>query len=166
MCSSDLAGGIELRQQANAEHIFLGLLDSEERIDLTLCNPPFHASADEASSGSTRKWRNLGKLDPKRKLPVLNFGGQAAELWCPGGEAAFLKRMASESAQVAEQVLWFSSLVSKGGNVELLQGWLARAGAVEVRILGMSQGQKQSRLVAWTFKDGQARSAWRDSRWR
>ena len=74
--------------------------------------------------------------------------------------------MASESAQVAEQVLWFSSLVSKGGNVELLQGWLARAGAVEVRILGMSQGQKQSRLVAWTFKDGQARCAWRDSRWR
>jgi hypothetical protein len=23
----------------------------------------------------------LGKADPKRKLPVLNFGGQAAELW-------------------------------------------------------------------------------------
>ena len=34
--------------------------------------------------------------------------------------------MASESAQVAEQLLWFSSLVSKGGNVELLQGWLAK----------------------------------------
>lgn len=160
-----LSGAIELRQQVNAEHIFLGLLHSEERFDLTLCNPPFHTSAAEASSGSTRKWRNLGKLDPRRKLPVLNFGGQAAELWCPGGEAAFLKRMASESAQVAEQVLWFSSLVSKNSNVELLQGWLARAGAAEVRILGMSQGQKQSRLVAWTFKDEPARSAWRKSRW-
>ena len=96
---------------------------------------------------------------------MLNFGGQAAELWCPGGEAAFLKRMASESAQVAEQVLWFSSLVSKGSNVELLQGWLAKAGAAEVRILGMSQGQKQSRLVAWTFKDAEERSAWRNNRW-
>lgn len=160
-----LAGGIELRQQTNAEHIFLGLLQPDECIDLTLCNPPFHASADEATRGSTRKWRNLGKLDPKRKLPVLNFGGQAAELWCPGGEAAFLKRMASESAQVAEQVLWFSSLVSKGSNVELLQGWLARAGATEVRILGMSQGQKQSRLVAWTFKEAPARAAWSKSRW-
>lgn len=164
--NAQLAGGIELRQQANAEHIFLGLLQPDDCIDLTLCNPPFHASADEATRGSTRKWRNLGKLDPKRKLPVLNFGGQAAELWCPGGEAAFLKRMASESAQVAGQVLWFSSLVSKGSNVELLQGWLTRAGAAEVRILGMSQGQKQSRLVAWTFKDAQARLAWRQSRWR
>lgn len=160
-----LQGAIELRQQSDAAHVFLGLLQADERIDLTLCNPPFHASAEDATRGSTRKWRNLGKLDPKRKLPVLNFGGQAAELWCPGGEAAFLKRMASESAQVAEQVLWFSSLVSKGGNVELLQGWLARAGASEVRILGMSQGQKQSRLVAWTFKDAAQREAWRQNRW-
>ncbi len=160
-----LSGAIELRQQANAEQIFVGLLRSEEYFELTLCNPPFHTSAAEASSGSTRKWRNLGKLDPKRKLPVLNFGGQAAELWCPGGEAGFLKRMASESTQVAGQVLWFSSLVSKVSNVELLQGWLTRAGAVEVRILGMSQGQKQSRLVAWTFKDGEARGAWRRERW-
>ncbi|WP_333984753.1 23S rRNA (adenine(1618)-N(6))-methyltransferase RlmF [Ectopseudomonas khazarica] len=161
-----LQGAIELRQQSDAAHVFVGLLQADERIDLTLCNPPFHASAEDATRGSTRKWRNLGKLDPKRKLPVLNFGGQAAELWCPGGEAAFLKRMASESAQVAEQVLWFSSLVSKGGNVELLQGWLARAGASEVRILGMSQGQKQSRLVAWTFKDAAQREAWRQKRWR
>jgi 23S rRNA (adenine1618-N6)-methyltransferase len=161
-----LAGGVELRQQANAEHVFLGLLQAQECVDLSMCNPPFHSSAAEATSGSTRKWRNLGKLDPKRKLPVLNFGGQAAELWCPGGEAAFLKRMASESTQVAEQVLWFSSLVSKGSNVELLQGWLARAGAAEVRILGMSQGQKQSRLVAWTFKNGEERSAWRQIHWR
>lgn len=161
-----LQGAIELRQQSDATHVFVGLLQADERIDLTLCNPPFHASAEDATRGSTRKWRNLGKLDPKRKLPVLNFGGQAAELWCPGGEAAFLKRMASESAQVAEQVLWFSSLVSKGGNVELLQGWLARAGASEVRILGMSQGQKQSRLVAWTFKDAAQREAWRQKRWR
>lgn len=161
-----LQGAIELRQQSDAAHVFLGLLQADERIDLTLCNPPFHASAEDATRGSTRKWRNLGKLDPKRKLPVLNFGGQAAELWCPGGEAAFLKRMASESVQVAEQVLWFSSLVSKGGNVELLQGWLARAGASEVRILGMSQGQKQSRLVAWTFKDAALRETWRQNRWR
>lgn len=164
--NAQLSGAIELRLQENVEQIFAGLLRSDERVDLTLCNPPFHTSAAEASSGSTRKWRNLGKLDPKRKLPVLNFGGQAAELWCPGGEAGFLKRMTSESAQVAEQVLWFSSLVSKGGNVELLQGWLAKAGAAEVRILGMSQGQKQSRLVAWTFKDAQARAIWRQSHWR
>jgi 23S rRNA (adenine1618-N6)-methyltransferase len=33
---------------------------------------------------------NLGKQDPKRKLPVLNFGGQNNELWCEGGEIRFV----------------------------------------------------------------------------
>ncbi|GIZ11012.1 23S rRNA (adenine(1618)-N(6))-methyltransferase RlmF [Pseudomonas sp. NCCP-436] len=158
--NTQLHGAIELRRQEDAAHILLGLLQPDERFDLTLCNPPFHTSAAEATSGSTRKWRNLGKLDPRRKLPQLNFGGQAAELWCPGGEAAFLKRMASESVAVAGQVLWFTSLVSKGGNVELLQRWLEQAKACEVRVLGMSQGQKRSRLVAWTFQNSEQRRTW------
>jgi len=83
---------ISLRQQSDPQRIFAGVLQPDERFDITLCNPPFHASEAEASSGSQRKWRNLGKLDSKRKLPVLNFGGQARELWCEGGELAFVGR--------------------------------------------------------------------------
>ena len=96
-----------------------------ERFELTLCNPPFHASQAEAASGSQRKWRNLGKLDPAA-LPKLNFGGQAAELWCEGGEAAFVARMADESVAFAKQVYRFSTLVSKGGNVAPLMARLQR----------------------------------------
>ncbi|RWW84239.1 hypothetical protein BHE74_00007146 [Ensete ventricosum] len=87
--SNDLSKVIQLRQQTNPKQILLGLLEPGERFDLTMCNPPFHASMDEATKGSERKWRALGKADPKRKLPVLNFGGQSAELWCEGGEARF-----------------------------------------------------------------------------
>ena len=155
-----LGEAIELRQQREPKHIFLGLLNPDERFALSLCNPPFHASAAEAASGSTRKWKNLGKLDPKRKLPALNFGGQSNELWCDGGEAAFLQRMARESAAVAGQVLWFSSLVSKAGNLPVLRKALQQAGAVEVRQVDMAQGNKQSRFLAWTFHDVSARRAW------
>ncbi|TBU77579.1 23S rRNA (adenine(1618)-N(6))-methyltransferase RlmF [Pseudomonas daroniae] len=151
---------IELRLQQDAGHIFNGLLQPEERFELTLCNPPFHASADEAASGSKRKWRNLGKLDPKRKLPVLNFGGQAAELWCPGGEAAFVARLIRESAEHGEQVLWFSTLISKSGNLPGVYTTLKKVGAVETRTVEMSQGQKQSRFVAWTFLDADQRQRW------
>jgi 23S rRNA (adenine1618-N6)-methyltransferase len=160
-----LGAAIELRQQLDARHIFQGLLHSDERFDLSLCNPPFHASAAEASSGSKRKWRNLGKLDPKRKLPVLNFGGQAAELWCQGGEAAFVSRLIEESAQVPEQVLWFSSLISKASNLPGVYSALKQAGAREVRTVEMAQGQKQSRFVAWTFLDAEQQAAWRKARW-
>lgn len=158
--SNHLTATIELRQQHQRGQIFKDLLQPGERFELTLCNPPFHASAEEAASGSRRKWKNLGKLDPQRKLPALNFGGQNAELWCTGGEASFLKRMIAESAQVADQVLWFTSLVSKISNVAHAQHLLQKADATEVRCLDMAQGNKQSRFIAWTFHTAEQRTAW------
>ena len=162
--ANGLAAAITLRQQRQRGQIFKGLLHEDERFELTLCNPPFHASAEEAASGSRRKWKNLGKHDPQRKLPALNFGGQNAELWCTGGEASFLKRMIAESVAVAGQVLWFSSLVSKIGNVAHAQSLLHKAGALEVRCLDMAQGNKQSRFVAWTFHTPVQRRAWLQAR--
>jgi 23S rRNA (adenine1618-N6)-methyltransferase len=161
-----LCDAIALRQQTDATHIFQGLLHAEERFDLTLCNPPFHASAEEASSGSKRKWRNLGKLDPKRKLPVLNFGGQAAELWCRGGEAAFVSQLIKESVPVGPQVLWFSSLISKASNLPMVYSELKAAGALQVKTVEMAQGQKQSRFVAWTFQTPEQQKRWRQERWK
>jgi len=160
-----LGKAISLRQQNDRKHILVGLLQADERFDITLCNPPFHASAEEALRGSQRKWRALGKADPKRKLPVLNFGGQAAELWCEGGEARFVSQLITESAQVPKQVLWFSTLVSKASNLPLIESTLKKVGAVESRVVEMSQGQKQSRFVAWTFHDKTQQQAWRAERW-
>ncbi len=163
--SNGLSKAIQIRQQTNSKQILLGLLESAERFDLTMCNPPFHASLDEATRGSTRKWRALGKADPKRKLPVLNFGGQAAELWCEGGEARFVTQLISESAQVGQQVLWFSTLVSKASNLPAIQVALKKAGALQSQVVEMSQGQKQSRFVAWTFHTQAQQQTWRQVRW-
>jgi 23S rRNA (adenine1618-N6)-methyltransferase len=165
VAANALSKRITLREQRDSRHAFVGLLQPEDRFDVTLCNPPFHASQTEASSGSQRKWRNLGKLDPKRKLPALNFGGQAAELWCEGGEAAFIGRLADESKGVGQQVCWFTTLVSKAGNVQPLQARLRKLGASKVLASDMSQGQKRSRFVAWTFLDAAQREAWRNAHW-
>ncbi|RJX53873.1 23S rRNA (adenine(1618)-N(6))-methyltransferase RlmF, partial [Pseudomonas syringae pv. actinidiae] len=67
--ANGLHKAISVRLQGNRKQILLGLCDSNERFDVSLCNPPFHASLDEAQRGSQRKWRALGKADPKRKLP-------------------------------------------------------------------------------------------------
>jgi len=160
-----LSNAIQLRQQSDRARIFLDLLQPDERFDLTLCNPPFHASLDEATRGSQRKWRGLGKLDPKRKLPVLNFGGQNTELWYEGGEAAFVSKLIKESAQLPKQVFWFSTLISKASNLPGVYAALKKAGALEVRTVEMAQGQKQSRFVAWTFLNTGQREAWRKERW-
>lgn len=149
--SNGLGCQIECRLQGRAGDIFQGIVAPRERFALTLCNPPFHASLAEASKGTERKLRNLGK-EVKDK-PVLNFGGQKAELWCEGGEAAFLATMINQSRAFAEQCLWFSSLVSKKENLPAAKKALTRVGARQVRVLEMAQGNKVSRVLAWTFFD-------------
>jgi 23S rRNA (adenine1618-N6)-methyltransferase len=163
--ANGLSTAIKLRQQHNRGQIFAGLLQDGEHFELTLCNPPFHASASEATSGSRRKWKNLGKLDPKRALPELNFGGQNNELWCTGGEASFVKRMIKESSTHAQHVLWFSSLISKVGNLPDIYKQLNKLGAKQVRTVEMAQGNKQSRFVAWSFLDAAEQQTWRQRCW-
>lgn len=141
-----MAGLIDCRLQKSAAHCFQGIIQPGEHFDLTMCNPPFHASAAEAAAGARRKQRNLGI-----KREHLNFGGTAGELWCEGGELAFIRRMIGESTMFAARCDWFTTLVSKSENLPLLEKSLRQAQAVEVRIIDMAQGQKKSRILAWTF---------------
>lgn len=159
-----LAAGIQLRHQPDPARLFAGLVGPDERFDFTLCNPPFHASQADAAEGSQRKWRNLGKSRSARQ-PALNFGGQHNELTCDGGEAGFLLRMIDESAAIADQVFWFTTLVSKAANLPALQARLQALPTRNIRVIPMAQGQKHSRLLAWTFLDKKQRRAWRKARW-
>jgi 23S rRNA (adenine1618-N6)-methyltransferase len=154
-----LSSGVKLRLQT-APAILKGLLKPEERFDLTLCNPPFNASLDEARAGAERKWANLDRPGTGK-----NFGGQGGELWTPGGEAAFTRRLISESAEVGAQVFWFSTLLSKAANLPGVLKDLERAKPALTRVVEMEQGQKKSRLVAWTFLDEKRRAEWRSRRW-
>ncbi|MEH0689722.1 23S rRNA (adenine(1618)-N(6))-methyltransferase RlmF [Vibrio cholerae] len=178
-----LKGKIESRLQRDSRFVFKHIIAKGERYALTTCNPPFHKSLEEAQQGSEKKLANLSRNRTKKSnnkaavvaanaprhktqqgSPILNFGGQKAELWCPGGEAAFVKKMAFESRDVASQVLWFSTLISKKENVRWLRKNLEKAGALEVRVVEMSQGQKVSRFMAWTFHDKAKRATWFDTK--
>ncbi|UKJ08762.1 23S rRNA (adenine(1618)-N(6))-methyltransferase RlmF [Solitalea lacus] len=144
-----LENKIECRLQSNPLSIFKGIVQSNERFHLSVCNPPFHTSEIEASAGTRRKLTNLGKGE--HRVPVLNFGGKHNELWCEGGEFEFVKRMINESAQLSESCLWFTSLVSKSEHLKGFYKLLERAEALEVKTINMAQGNKISRILAWTF---------------
>ncbi|WP_316816392.1 23S rRNA (adenine(1618)-N(6))-methyltransferase RlmF [Pedobacter nyackensis] len=156
--NSQLEKAISCRQQSNKLHIFKGIVKPGEIFDFTMCNPPFHASAAEAQSGTKRKLQNLGKH--KGKDTVLNFGGQNSELWYEGGEVAFIRKMIDESTGIADQCLWFSSLVSKSANLSFIYGALRSADVAEVKTIEMAQGQKISRFVAWTFMEPAEQRSW------
>ena len=149
--NENLKDKIELRFQINKDNIFSGIIKNNEKFDLTMCNPPFHSSLEEAIKANERKVNNLSK-DNKAIKKGMNFGGQKAELWCNGGELLFLKKMINESAKFSKNVSWFTTLVSNKDNLKPLIKLLDKLNVKDVKILEMSQGQKISRVLAWKFQ--------------
>ncbi|TNF39888.1 MAG: 23S rRNA (adenine(1618)-N(6))-methyltransferase RlmF [Cytophagales bacterium] len=155
---------IAIRKQSDSSKIFSNIIQPGEYFDLTLCNPPFHESAEAAQEGSRRKVRNLtGKAVSKASL---NFGGQAEELWTEGGELLFIKNMIRESVKFKNQVFWFTTLVSKSENLPKILKALSIVGIRAKKVEEMAQGNKISRFVAWTFLDDKQQKAWVDFRWK
>jgi len=120
-----LIEAISLQQQTESRFIFKNIITPEDRFTFTMCNPPFHASAEEANKSTLRKISSLNLKDKKNAKPVLNFGGQHAELWCNGGEISFI--------------------------TQIIYKTLKKVNALEIRTIDMAQGQKNSRIVAWSF---------------
>ncbi len=139
-----LEGAIKLRLQTARQLIFEGVVEKEEAFDLSICNPPFHMSASEAQAGTKRKNKNLGL-----KTRTLNFGGKSNELWCTGGEVAFITQMVEESVTI--NCKWFTTLVSKASSLPSIYSALDKVAPTQVKTLDMGQGQKKSRIVAWTY---------------
>lgn len=143
-----------------AGSILNGIIQSDEYYTFTMCNPPFHESASAAMSGSRKKNKNLARHAHKRRggessasnRDNLNFGGQHNELWCEGGEFAFVKQMLTESQAFAGQVEWFTSLLSKKDSVYGLEKFAKQLGVSDWRVINMSQGAKASRFIAWRFQ--------------
>jgi 23S rRNA (adenine1618-N6)-methyltransferase len=153
---------IILRLQANKANIFKGIIKRGEGFDITICNPPFHASLQEAQRSTAAKWKKLGI---GKQATALNFGGQKTELWCYGGEAGFIRRMVGQSLLVAQQCLWFSTLVSKKDTLPIIYKSLKAVNALDVKTITMSHGQKVSRIVAWTFLTTAEQTEWRNRFW-
>jgi len=144
-----LINAISLQLQIESRFIFKNIVLPEDKFAFTICNPPFHASPEEANKSALRKVNALENT--KSGKPVLNFGGQNAELWCKGGELGFITQMIYESAKYPMQCLWFTTLVSKKDNLKNIYKLLNKVAATEIKTIDMAQGQKTSRIVAWTF---------------
>lgn len=147
------AGAIEIRRQTATGKIFEGVVRPGETFAASMCNPPFHVSAAAADAGTRRKLRNLGaraNLPPRR-----NFGGQPNELWCPGGEVAFVRRMIAESATRPALCGWFTTLVSSRDSLPPIERELQHRRASDVKTIALAHGQKRSRIVAWRFAGNQ-----------
>jgi 23S rRNA (adenine1618-N6)-methyltransferase len=147
--NSRLVDKVALRYQEDPLAIFKSVIEEGDYFELSICNPPFHESAEVAQQGSQRKIKNL--KGSASSDPILNFGGQATELWTAGGEIGFIGRMIQESVTFQKQVGWFTVLVSKSAHLSYFQAQLEKVGVKSQRVIEMGQGNKRSRILAWSF---------------
>ena len=145
---NQLSDMISLRFQDNKSQILNGILNTEDSFLVSICNPPFYKSEAEALEATTKK---LKAIDKKENGIVRNFSGTHNELWYDGGEKAFLHNYLYESSLYKDQCVWFTTLVSKKDLVKGMYVSLKKLGATDIKTIHMGQGNKISRIVAWTF---------------
>jgi 23S rRNA (adenine1618-N6)-methyltransferase len=162
--NAQLKDKIECKLQKRPKNIFRGILAEVDKVDLSICNPPFHSSLEEAEKGTRRKIKNLS--GETVKTPELNFSGINDELICKGGEIQFLENMIRESKLRPKSCFWFSTLVSKKSNLKKVAKVLEEMKAVQVKTIPMGTGNKSSRIVAWTFLSTIEQTEWRETRWK
>ena len=159
-----LEGKVECRLQENPKAFFAGILNDDEKIDFSMCNPPFHSSTEEAQKVSHRKVKNLsGKKTAKVEL---NFAGISNELICEGGEAKFIHSMITESQDFAKNCFWFTTLVSKQSNLKGIYKSLNEMEVAQIKTIPIGTGNKSSRIIAWSFLSKEEQKEWRETRWR
>jgi 23S rRNA (adenine1618-N6)-methyltransferase len=149
---------IKLLKQTHSTQILKGILNETHKFSAAMCNPPFYGSQEEAMQANTRKLIGLGN---ENDANLRNFGGKQQELWYKGGEKAFLHTYLYESSMLKTQCFWYSSLVSKKENVEGMCDSLKKLNATDIKIIPMHQGNKITRIVAWTFLTEEEQKEWK-----
>ncbi len=154
---NNLDKSIELRFQNDEMHILKNIIKASDKFTATMCNPPFYKSERDAIEATEIKLKGLGKQQDK---VVRNFSGTSKEISYKGGEKAFLHNYLYESSQFKKQCFWFTSLVSNISHIKSMQASLEKLGATEIKLLDMIQGNKVSRIIAWTFLSKLEQQEW------
>ncbi|KJD34767.1 23S rRNA methyltransferase [Tamlana nanhaiensis] len=145
---NNLVDAIELRHQNDNQHILKGIIKASDAFALSMCNLPFYKNEAEANAATERKLKGLKSSEDNF---IRNFSGTPNELIYKGGEKAFLHNYIYESSQFKAQCMWFTTLVSKRDLIKGLKASLVKLGATKTKVISMGQGQKVSRILAWTF---------------
>ncbi|WPJ62631.1 hypothetical protein SMAC4_09439 [Sordaria macrospora] len=113
-----------------------------ERVDFTMCNPPFYSSPDDLLSSAAKKSRP----------PLTACTGAEVEMVCDGGEVKHIFRMIDESLVLREKVGWYTSMVGKVTSLETVVERLRREKIDNYAVTELVQGNKTKRwAVGWSF---------------
>ncbi|KAF4183470.1 hypothetical protein CNMCM8694_004974 [Aspergillus lentulus] len=115
-----------------------------QRLDFTMCNPPFYASREEM----------VASAEAKERPPFSACTGAEVEMVTEDGEIAFVYRMVEESLRLRERVVWYTSMLGKLSSVSVIVEKLMEYGNNNYAVTEFVQGSKTRRwAVAWSWTD-------------
>ncbi|KAI4719585.1 hypothetical protein E4T48_04219 [Aureobasidium sp. EXF-10727] len=115
-----------------------------DKLDFTMCNPPFYSSAEDLAVSSA------GKSGP----PSAVCTGAEIEMICPGGDAGFVLRMVEESRELKDAVRWYTSMLGKLSSVHQVIDRLKEIGINNWAVTLLRAGNKTRRwAVGWSYGD-------------
>ncbi|RPA94509.1 hypothetical protein L873DRAFT_1830307 [Choiromyces venosus 120613-1] len=117
-----------------------------EKLDFTMCNPPFYTSIDDMFDSAKKK--NLP--------PSSSCTGTTTEMVYPGGETAFVSQMLTQSLHLRSNPnfsnTWYTSMLGKHSSVESLIPAIKQH-TQNYAITEFKQGSTRRWGIAWSFGD-------------
>jgi len=115
-----------------------------DRLDFTICNPPFFASETDMRSSLKGEGKSL--------KPNAVCTGCKAEMVYPGGDLGFVTRIIEESLVLREKVAWYTSMFGMMSSAKAAIDLLKKNGVTNWAVGSIDAGTATRRwIVAWSF---------------
>lgn len=117
-----------------------------EKLDFTICNPPFFNNEEEMRASL--------RGDGKSLKPNAVCTGSENEMVCEGGDLGFVTKIINESLILREKVTWYSSMLGKQTSAIAAVKLLKEHGVYNWATGCVDPGGATKRwLLAWSFGD-------------
>ncbi|XP_055855368.1 U6 small nuclear RNA (adenine-(43)-N(6))-methyltransferase [Episyrphus balteatus] len=143
--NNNLEDLIRIVPQSDKNVILTDFLEAnpEKTFDFCLCNPPFFDSNER----NAKPDRN----PEKRKEPKNCQTGNADELYCEGGEVAFVERIVNESKKFPERIKVFSTMLGHKSSVGTISDYLRSKDILNFISTEFCQGNTTRWGIAWSL---------------
>ena len=114
------------------------------QIHFTMCNPPFYSSRAEM----------LLKSRKKQSFLKTEITGHHSELITEGGDYGFITKLISDSENVRDQVLWFTTLVGNHSTLVRIGSFLkSKNYSISFGVHRFQSGSYTTRwIIFWTYQ--------------
>jgi len=155
--ANDLASRIRLHKVASPTDSLIPMdALGVDKVDFTMCNPPFFTSATDMTATHLTKARSPSAICSGAPVEMIYDGnGEGGS----GGDLGFVMRMLDESMVLRERVQWYTSMLGKLASATALVQALKERGISNWAVTSLQAGNVTRRwVVGWSFGDRRARN--------